>query len=196
MFQIPSGLRLAAGFQADPLRRFAAAACNSLRATLRTALCTALRTSSCITLCTTFAVLVVPAAASAQAQAPAQAQAQAPAPQARPANDLRPDPLNAQASVPPLLHESAFTKYRRLTDVPVGSWRDANDTVTRIGGWRVYAREAAGPASPASPPASPASPTAAPPASTPSAPVLKPAAPAKDLPMPAGRHPHAGHKMN
>ena len=186
MFQIPSGLRLAAGFQADPLRRFAAAACNSLRAALRTAL----RTTSCITLCTTFAVLVVPAAASAQAEA----QAQAPAPQARPANDLRPDPLNAQASVPPLLHESAFTKYRRLTDVPVGSWRDANDTVTRIGGWRVYAREAAQAASPAASPAT--SPAASAPAASASAPGMKPADPPKTVPMPGGKDPHGGHKMN
>jgi hypothetical protein len=30
----------------------------------------------------------------------------------------------------------------------VGSWREANDTVNRIGGWRAYAREAKQPQSP------------------------------------------------
>jgi hypothetical protein len=30
----------------------------------------------------------------------------------------------------------------------VGSWREANDTVNRIGGWRAYAREAKPPESP------------------------------------------------
>jgi hypothetical protein len=57
----------------------------------------------------------------------------------------RPDPLDARASVPPATHVSAFQRYRAHRDAPVGSWRDANDTVTRIGGWRAYAREAAAP---------------------------------------------------
>lgn len=82
--------------------------------------------AACATLCTTLVALVAPFAASAQVQAQV--------PQSRQASDLRPEPLNPQASVPPLVHESAFTQYRRLIDVPVGSWRDANDTVTRIGG--------------------------------------------------------------
>lgn len=38
---------------------------------------------------------------------------------------------------------STFTGYRAYTEQPVGSWRDANDEVGRIGGWRAYAREAA-----------------------------------------------------
>lgn len=54
----------------------------------------------------------------------------------------RPDPLDARASVPPVTHVSPFQHYRGHRDVQVGSWKDANDTVTRIGGWRVYAREA------------------------------------------------------
>jgi len=115
-----------------------------------------------------------------------QVQAQAQPPQPRPASELRPDPLSAQASVPPLVDESAFTQYRRLTDVRVGSWRDANDTVTRIGGWRAYAREAAQPALPA----------ASVPASSASAPGMQPAAPANAMPMPGGKDPHGGHKMN
>ena len=57
----------------------------------------------------------------------------------------RPDPLDAQAAVPPFVHASALAFYRRLGEVPVGSWREANDTVTRIGGWRAYTREASQP---------------------------------------------------
>ena len=160
MFRFQSGPRLVVGSQFKPVQRLAAA--------------------TCATLSTTLLALVAPFAAQAQAQVP----------QARQANDLRPDPLNAQASVPPLLHESAFTQYRRLSDVAVGSWRDANDTASRIGGWRVYAREAAQPASPA------ASPAASVPAGSASAPGMKPAEPANAVPMPAGKDPHAGHKMN
>ena len=55
---------------------------------------------------------------------------------------VRSDPLDAKASVPLLRHESSFAQYRRLSDEKLISWREANDTVARIGGWRVYAREA------------------------------------------------------
>ena len=99
--------------------------------------------------------------------------------QAQPAaKAARPDPLDAKASVPALSYESSFSQYRRLGDEKPVSWRDANDTVTRIGGWRVYAREAQQP-DPA-PAAKPADAT----------PATKPNEPAK--PMPAG---HGGHKM-
>jgi hypothetical protein len=54
----------------------------------------------------------------------------------------RPDPLDAKASVPTLVFESSFSQYQRFSDQKLISWREANDTVTRIGGWRVYAREA------------------------------------------------------
>jgi hypothetical protein len=57
----------------------------------------------------------------------------------------RPDPLNPGAAVPAATHTSALTRYRSAGEVKVGSWREANDAVTRIGGWRVYAREAAQP---------------------------------------------------
>ena len=156
MFRFRSGPRLAAGPQFKPLRPLVAAACA--------------------TLCVTLVPLLAPFAANAQA----------PATQPRQAGDLRPDPLNPQASVPLLLHESAFTQYRRLTDVPVGSWRDANDTVTRIGGWRAYAREAAQPAAPA----------VSGPAGSASAPGMKSSEPAMVVPKPGGKDPHAGHKMN
>ncbi len=102
--------------------------------------------------------------------------------QAQPAaKAARPDPLDPKAAVPTLSYESSFAQYRRLGDEKPASWRDANDTVTRIGGWRVYAREAQQP-DPA-PATAPASAPAAKPADTPPA--------AKPTPMPAG---HGGHK--
>jgi hypothetical protein len=55
----------------------------------------------------------------------------------------RPDPLNPSVAVPAATHASALARYRSAGEVKVGSWREANDAVTRIGGWRVYAREAA-----------------------------------------------------
>lgn len=57
----------------------------------------------------------------------------------------RPDPLNPGTTVPAATHTSALTRYRSTGDVKVDSWREANDMVARIGGWRVYAREAAQP---------------------------------------------------
>lgn len=89
----------------------------------------------------------------------------------------RSDPLDPKASVPSLTYQSSFTQYRRLDDGKPVSWREANDTVARIGGWRVYAREAQQPdPTPAPRPAGPA-----------------PAAVADETakPMPAR---HGGHK--
>ena len=68
--------------------------------------------------------------------------------QDRPAAPTPPDPLDAQAAVPPLVHQSALAAYRRLADVEPVPWRVANETVGRIGGWRAYAREAAEPSAP------------------------------------------------
>ena len=56
------------------------------------------------------------------------------------------DPTDAQAEVPAALYKSAFAGYRRHAEAAPTAWKDANDTVTRIGGWRTYAREAAAPA--------------------------------------------------
>ena len=63
----------------------------------------------------------------------------------------KPDPLNAQAVVPALVHTSAFAAYRRYADAEPIAWKEANDTVTRIGGWRAYAREAVESTAPAAP---------------------------------------------
>jgi len=104
--------------------------------------------------------------------------------QAQPAaKTARPDPLDPKASVPALSYESSFSQYRRLGDEKPVSWRDANDTVSRIGGWRVYAREAQQPdPAPAAKPADNAS------AAKPS----EPSGPTPAKPMPPG---HGGHRM-
>lgn len=105
----------------------------------------------------------------------AQAQAQSPS--------ARLDPLDAKAQVPLLRYESSFAQFRRIGDDKPVTWREANDAVARIGGWRVYAREAQQPDpavadKPGVPAPTPAQPTA---------PALAPAA----KPLPPG---HAGHK--
>jgi hypothetical protein len=37
---------------------------------------------------------------------------------------------------------SAIDGYQPYTDEKIRSWKDANDTTARIGGWRAYAKEA------------------------------------------------------
>jgi hypothetical protein len=81
-------------------------------------------------------------------------------------------------TTPALSFRSALETYRPHADEPVGDWRKANDEVGRIGGWRTYAREAAGPSVTEAVPKTdqPAGNAAAPP--------------------PAGANdPHAGHAM-
>ena len=94
----------------------------------------------------------------------------------------RPDPLDPNTPVPPLSRQSSLGSSPPLGETAVGSWRDANDTVNRIGGWRAYAREA---------PRSPASSTlqapvpAAPQSAQPAAPTRSPSETASP---PHGRH--------
>jgi hypothetical protein len=78
------------------------------------------------------AALFVAATVPALAQSTAQVAAKA----------AKPDPLDPEAAVPAAAYQSSFSQYRRLGDDKAVSWREANDTVTRIGGWRVYTREA------------------------------------------------------
>lgn len=99
---------------------------------------------------------------------------------AQPATTTRPaDPLDPQARVPAPAYRSPFPVGKGTAEDKPVSWQTANETVGRIGGWRVYAREAAQPpvAAPAAQPAATARPTRTP----------QPAAPAS-----AG---HAGHQM-
>ena len=51
------------------------------------------------------------------------------------------DPADAVARVPPLVHESSFAAYRGFAEQEVKDWRENNDNVGRIGGWRAYAEE-------------------------------------------------------
>lgn len=67
----------------------------------------------------------------------------------------RADPLEPAATVAPLIYRSAFQGYRPNTEAEVGSWKEANDRVGSIGGWRVYAKEAQTPDVPASPASAP-----------------------------------------
>ena len=55
-----------------------------------------------------------------------------------------------------LQYTSAIGTYQAYEDQPVQSWREANDRVGQIGGWRTYAKEAqaAKPVEPASSPSS------------------------------------------
>ena len=54
-----------------------------------------------------------------------------------------PDPSDPTALTPPLTYRSPLADYRVFGEDKSVVWRDANDTVARIGGWREYAREAA-----------------------------------------------------
>ena len=64
-------------------------------------------------------------------------------------------PVNTSTS--PLRYESVFARYQSYRDEKTGSWREANETVDRIGGWRAYAKEAQQPDSVA--PTTPITPT-------------------------------------
>lgn len=80
----------------------------------------------------------------------------------------------APAAAPPmdaLAYRSALADYQAYKDQPVQPWRETNDTVGRIGGWRAYAREAAQatPADAGKKPANQASPAVPPPAADPHA---------------------------
>jgi len=55
---------------------------------------------------------------------------------AQPAEDSNHPALPTQLS-----YTSSLSKYQVYKDEPVQSWREANDRVGRIGGWRAYARE-------------------------------------------------------
>ncbi|MCE2690978.1 MAG: hypothetical protein LW862_14310 [Rubrivivax sp.] len=73
----------------------------------------------------------------------------------------RADPLDAKAPVPAATYASPLAGYRRLGDDKRVSWKDANETVNRIGGWRVYTREAQQPGAAGSAPAAGAVPAPA-----------------------------------
>ena len=54
----------------------------------------------------------------------------------------RPSPDTAAAKrvdTPVVAYESPFKGYRKLEDQPVASWREANDLVHQLGGWKAFA---------------------------------------------------------
>lgn len=48
----------------------------------------------------------------------------------------------ATADAAPLPYRSALEGYQRYTEEKTVNWKEANDAVARIGGWREYAKEA------------------------------------------------------
>lgn len=54
--------------------------------------------------------------------------------------DLLPSKVNS-AGLVFLEYQSSFSTYQAYSDQPIISWRNANDTVGKIGGWRSYAKE-------------------------------------------------------
>ena len=56
---------------------------------------------------------------------------------------------SVMAQSAPQTYRSVFEDYRPFTEDKVTPWREANDAVRDIGGWRAYAREAQGTAPPA-----------------------------------------------
>ena len=94
--------------------------------------------------------------------------------QSRAAN-AEPDATDAKAAVPALKYQSPFRDYRPFDDAKPIPWKDANDEVGRIGGWRAYAKEAS-----ETPSAQPTAPADKAPAT-----VSKPSVPG---------NPHAGHQ--
>lgn len=57
----------------------------------------------------------------------------------------KPDPADSTAVVPATTYSSPLARYRPAGEIKAGSWQEVNETVTRIGGWRAYAREASQP---------------------------------------------------
>ena len=52
-----------------------------------------------------------------------------------------PDPLDADASASSLTYQSPLARYQSWREQPLADWREANELVGRIGGWRTYAQE-------------------------------------------------------
>ncbi len=80
--------------------------------------------------------LVAIAALSAQAQV-----ATTPALPAPSASKPTAPPATQQPSAP-LAYKSAFDGYQPFADAKPVPWKDANNTVETVGGWRAYAKEA------------------------------------------------------
>lgn len=60
---------------------------------------------------------------------------------AQPAPQVSPPPSQA-GQAPTANYRSTLEGYRPFTDEKILPWKQANDTVGKIGGWRAYAKEA------------------------------------------------------
>ena len=89
---------------------------------------------------------------------------------------------DATAPVPPTVYQSPFMGYRELGEDQTTAWKDANDTVRNIGGWKAYAKEAAEAAKASASKAKPAVPPVP----------LVPATPIAPAAKPAPQHKHGG----
>ena len=52
-----------------------------------------------------------------------------------------PDPLDSAAATPALEYQSPLNAYQPFREPELSNWREANELVGRIGGWRTYAME-------------------------------------------------------
>jgi hypothetical protein len=53
---------------------------------------------------------------------------------------IKPEDPKAEKPVE-LVYQSSFQNYQRYSASPIQSWKQSNDTVKDIGGWRAYAKE-------------------------------------------------------
>lgn len=58
------------------------------------------------------------------------------------AQTTAPAPATPKTQAEPAKYRSALEGYRPYTEEKTVDWKAANDTAGRIGGWRVYAKEA------------------------------------------------------
>ncbi len=104
------------------------------------------------------------------------------------------DPNDPSVAIPATKYRSAFDGYRNMRDEPISPWKESNDLVGRIGGWRVYAREAAqGDAPDAGSTATGSLPSASPPAASPAKQQTAPSAPTVPAAPPGQGGSGAGH---
>jgi hypothetical protein len=55
-------------------------------------------------------------------------------------SELKPEVLQTQKTVE-LIYQSSFQNYQRYSASDIQAWKQANDAVKDIGGWKAYAKE-------------------------------------------------------
>jgi len=73
---------------------------------------------------------------------PARSQSTGAPPSVAPPSASGQNVADARTTTAPLIYRSPFTAYQVDKIQEPGSWREINDRVGSVGGWRVYAREA------------------------------------------------------